>query len=873
MNIAWRFLAIIGLLLGLATSVVEARNYDPPSRVAYLSHSDGIVSYSPAGEDVWLDVIRNRPLVRGDRLWTERRAVAELQVGSASLRLDEGTSLELLELDDDFAQLQVAEGTLALSVRRLARGQVIEVATPNLAVSIDQPGRYRIDVNPDRNETTVVVWQGAAEAYGERSEFSLLAGEAVRFYSSDLRDYEIFGLPRDDSFDRYCLDRDRQISRSVSLRYLDDDTAGFSALDEYGSWRSVSSYGNVWFPATVERDWAPYRDGRWIWQEPWGWTWVDNAPWGFAPSHYGRWAFVSNRWGWIPGPRNVRAVYAPALVAFVGGSRWSLSFSGGNQAPIGWFPLGPREIYVPSYQASRDYFSRVNVNNTVINVSVINTVYGNYSRGSLNVGQIEYANRGLPGAVTAVPSSVFINSRSVRQEAIRLQRNGLANAENLRVAAVAPSRRAVLGAAAEARGRPARDVFERRVMARTPPPPEQRSFADREQLLQRTPGRAGPPTVATPDPQRSDIADNVRVLQAERRPVDARERGSRRRSDDGQADSGAPQALERGNQSPRTPTRTGPDSIPTQSPADMPPARSRPPRGENQQIREPEQATPTPSGAQAGGERQREGAGRDRPVTDDRDAAARTQQRQPQDAENRRQEAMRAQRAQQQAESEAAAREGQQRDAAAVERQRENAGRERQMQGERDEAAREQRRQQQAVENQRQAELQGERQREQEQREAAERERVQRDEGARQRQQAEQQAAENQRQADDQANQQREQQQREAEERERSQRDEEARQQQAEQQEMQRQQREQQQQREAEERERAQRDEEARQQQAEQQEMQRQQREAEREAEREEQQARQREAEESAAAERQAEAARHEEERARNEREGRREKE
>jgi hypothetical protein len=118
---------------------------------------------------------------------------------------------------------------------------------------------------------------------------------------------------------------------------------------------------------------------------------VDDAPWGFAPSHYGRWVNVSNRWGWIPGPRNVRPVYAPALVAFVGGSGWSVSISLGGGSPIGWFPLGPREVYVPSYQASRDYFNRVNVTNTVINNTTITNVYKNYSSGTINVDHARYA--------------------------------------------------------------------------------------------------------------------------------------------------------------------------------------------------------------------------------------------------------------------------------------------------------------------------------------------------------------------------------------------------------------------------------------------------------------------------------------------------
>ena len=44
---------------------------------------------------------------------------------------------------------------------------------------------------------------------------------------------------------------------------------------------------------------------------------IDEQPWGFAPYHYGRWAHAGNRWVWVPPQRDVRPVYAPALVAFV----------------------------------------------------------------------------------------------------------------------------------------------------------------------------------------------------------------------------------------------------------------------------------------------------------------------------------------------------------------------------------------------------------------------------------------------------------------------------------------------------------------------------------------------------------------------------
>ena len=63
---------------------------------------------------------------------------------------------------------------------------------------------------------------------------------------------------------------------------------GFEELDLYGSWDTVPDCRAVWYPSSVPAEWAPYRDGQWVWVEPWGWTGSMPGPWGFAPFHYGR---------------------------------------------------------------------------------------------------------------------------------------------------------------------------------------------------------------------------------------------------------------------------------------------------------------------------------------------------------------------------------------------------------------------------------------------------------------------------------------------------------------------------------------------------------------------------------------------------------
>ena len=201
---------------------------------------------------------------------------------------------------------------------------------------------------------------------------------------------------------------------SVSARYVSPDVVGYQDLDANGTWRVDATYGNVWIPSRVAAGWAPYRDGHWAWVDPWGWTWVDDAPWGFAVSHYGRWANLRGTWGWVPGPVRSRAYYAPALVAFVGGTNFQLAISSGNVGGIAWFPLGPREVYRPSYPVSRGYFENVNRSNTVINTTVINNYYNN-----TNVTNVVYANRQVPGAVVAVPTTAFVQSQPVSRAAVR----------------------------------------------------------------------------------------------------------------------------------------------------------------------------------------------------------------------------------------------------------------------------------------------------------------------------------------------------------------------------------------------------------------------------------------------------------------------
>lgn len=428
---------------------------DPPSRVARLGYISGAVSFSPAGENDWLQATINRPLTTGDRLWADTGARAEIQVGGAMIRMNAGTGVSVLNLDDRIAQLQLTQGILSVRVRRLEPNQVFEVDTPNLAFTLRQPGEYRIEVDPDGNATTIVVRRGQGEVYGEDAAYVIDSRQPYRFTGTGLREYQYVDAPRLDEFDRWSSGRDRSYDNSVSVRYVSEDVVGYQDLDENGTWRVDATYGNVWIPSRVAAGWAPYHDGHWAWVDPWGWTWVDDAPWGFAVSHYGRWTNLGGTWGWVPGPVRTRAYYAPALVAFVGGDNFQLTISSGNVGGVAWFPLGPREVYRPSYPVSRGYFENINHSNTVINNTVINNYYNNS-----NVTHVVYANREVPGAVVAVPTTVFVQSQPVSRAAVRVSREMIVRAPVAVVPPVAPTEKSVHGAAAQGDKPPPR-VFER----------------------------------------------------------------------------------------------------------------------------------------------------------------------------------------------------------------------------------------------------------------------------------------------------------------------------------------------------------------------------------------------------------------------------
>jgi hypothetical protein len=390
-------------------------------------------------------------------------------------------------------QLELDQGTLNLHIRHLFDGETYEIDTPNIAFTVLKAGDYRFDVDPNADTTYVTVRRGEGEANGQDRGVTVKSGTQATFSNGTSLEHHTDDAPGSDGFDDWCRVRDDREDRAESYRYVSADVIGAEDLDQYGTWRVVGSYGPVWVPV-VAPGWAPYRYGHWVWVEPWGWTWVDDAPWGFAPCHYGRWVYTAGFWAWAPGPILVaRPVYAPALVAWVGGPQFGVSVGFGGGVGVGWFPLGYGEPYVPAYAVSRDYFRNVNVTNThITNITTVTNNYyitnNNTTIVQRNITNIHYANQTVAGAVTAVPQRVMANSEPVGRAAVIVPAHELRTTTVAMAAPVAPLRTSVLGGNADSRT-VAPQTVARPVVSQLAPPARPIPFEAKQEALAKNPGR------------------------------------------------------------------------------------------------------------------------------------------------------------------------------------------------------------------------------------------------------------------------------------------------------------------------------------------------------------------------------------------------
>jgi hypothetical protein len=505
-----RLCSLLGFLLLCAGPSLHAQNdngYDPPNRVARISLIQGNVSLEPNGVDAFSQAEINYPLTSGDRVFVDNNSFGELQTAGLAVRLGNGADVTLSSLTDNIAQFGLAQGSIRVRTRSLSsfNGQpgTVEVDTPNGAILVDQPGDIRVDSYPQDDTTVVTVSSGAVEVTGQNLDQQLGPNQSLRLAGSNPVYAEQVELLPPDALDQFDQQREYRRERASAYQYVSPDMIGAADLDDYGDWQPANQdnqgYGAVWYPRSIPAGWTPYSNGHWAWVAPWGWTWVEAEPWGFAPFHYGRWASFGGRWGWVPGPPpsafggEIRPIYSPALVAFVGGGGGGLSIAIG--AVAAWFPLGPREVYQPWYHASPAYCNRVNVTNIyTTNVTVIHNTYINRTvnvYNTTNVTNITYVNRGV--ATVVVPQRALASGQPIGQ-AQRIQLTPQVRAQ-LSAAPIIPHPLVT----------PATAIMAAKAPARAVPPVQARPVVETRQGFERagapgTPVRAPQPAVAVNRP-------------------------------------------------------------------------------------------------------------------------------------------------------------------------------------------------------------------------------------------------------------------------------------------------------------------------------------------------------------------------------------
>ncbi len=399
--------ALMSLTLALAALAASGAAWaDPPGRVGRLGEMQGTVWLFDDYDGEWIQARRNRPVTEGDRVSSERGARAEIEIGSATLRLDGATDVEFTELNDERVRIRLHGGTVALRARGDSSRE-FAILVPEGRFEPMRAGRYRVDRKDDASYGAALA--GALRFEARDSALEISAGQRAELWVEGGMTHYAWAAMPDDRFGDWVAREDRDDDRE-RRRYVSPEMTGSEDLDRYGRWDRHPDYGAIWYPTTVVGGWAPYRYGHWAYVNPWGWTWVDDAPWGFAPFHYGRWVSYGGRWGWCPGQYVARPVYAPALVAWFGGPNVSVGISVGGGPAVGWVPLAPREYYYPTYQVTNIYVRNVNVTHQ--------PWLPKQPPRTVPTGPIMYTNQGVAGGVTVVSKDVLRNRQPISSSVI-----------------------------------------------------------------------------------------------------------------------------------------------------------------------------------------------------------------------------------------------------------------------------------------------------------------------------------------------------------------------------------------------------------------------------------------------------------------------
>ncbi|MBW6519839.1 MAG: FecR domain-containing protein [Desulfoarculaceae bacterium] len=345
-----------------------------------LSEMEGDVQIKFTGLTEWDPAAINLPLRAGDRLWVPQNAWVQVETREGSVvRLDAGSLLEILEVEEDSLQLYLSQGQAYLRFKQ-EMDSMIQVDTPVSSIRMYDSSTLNVAIG-DNGYTEISVFRGAVYAENRSGEVRVAAGKMLSM-DDGLPSLMTLGPPSD--WERWNRQWDDSLSDAEdSEQYLPPELTGYGRdLSRNGRWVQTSEYGYVWTPTThISVDWAPYRYGRWVWVGD-DYVWIAQEPWGWAPYHYGRWSYISSHgWCWVPPPRN-EVYWGPGYVSWVA-----------TADTIAWVPLAPAEIYY-----GHGYYGPHSINILTINISIV-------------VPGRNYRNVHVRDAVTVVHRDTFLGGQ------------------------------------------------------------------------------------------------------------------------------------------------------------------------------------------------------------------------------------------------------------------------------------------------------------------------------------------------------------------------------------------------------------------------------------------------------------------------------
>ncbi len=297
--------AWFGIGMGLCVVFLAATALaDSNARIVRLSYAEGDVRLDRGDGRGFEQGLMNMPVAHGNRVWTRKDALAEVEFEDGdTVRLTPETLLIL-------QQLALRSNGVRVTVVELQEGEAyfrlrhnddndFRILLPGRELELRKSSHLRLAVRGQQVELAVI--KGEVEIRGQGERLLVKKGETLTLDPNDADRYYLARSVQESSYDQWDKDRDsyrdRYASSSNSRGYSPYYSYGLSDLNYYGGYFNHPSYGLLWRPHYVNFGWSPFDNGAWVYYPGYGYIWVSAYPWGWMPYRYGSWYHVSG-YGW-----------------------------------------------------------------------------------------------------------------------------------------------------------------------------------------------------------------------------------------------------------------------------------------------------------------------------------------------------------------------------------------------------------------------------------------------------------------------------------------------------------------------------------------------------------------------------------------------